>query len=133
MISKRWFCFEGVKRSVFNGALRHSLRIFNQNNWFLRNCGTLKITLLQCYEVLWIHNIDAICSSIKTPDFKHFSNAGVNLCLLESRKCIQILYKYPIWLIEKKANGKLYKHLSRYSLADSYISYRFNQNKPSGA
>ena len=24
--------------------------------------GPLKIRLLQCYEVLWIHNIDAICS-----------------------------------------------------------------------
>ena len=32
------------------------------NNCFLRNIGQLlKIRLLQCYVVLWIHNIDAIC------------------------------------------------------------------------
>ena len=35
------FGFEGVKRSVMNG-------------------GTLKMRLLQCYEVLRIYNIDAI-------------------------------------------------------------------------
>ena len=28
---------------------------------FLKNCRPLKIRLLQCYEVLWIHNIDSIC------------------------------------------------------------------------
>ena len=31
------------------------------NNRFLRNSGPLKIRILQCYVVLWIHNIDAIC------------------------------------------------------------------------
>ena len=30
-------------------------------NQFLRNSGPLKIRLLQCYVVIWIHNIDAIC------------------------------------------------------------------------
>ena len=51
-------------------GLRHSLILFYQNNQFLRNHGTLKITLLQCYEVLWIHNIDAICTTkIKTPNY----------------------------------------------------------------
>ena len=34
---------------------------FYQKNRFLRNQGTLKITLFQCYEVLWIDNIDVIC------------------------------------------------------------------------
>ena len=34
---------------------------FNQSNQFQGNGEMLKITLLQCYEVLWIHNIDAIC------------------------------------------------------------------------
>ena len=33
------------------------------NNRFLRNSGPLKIRLLQCYVVLWIHNIDVICIS----------------------------------------------------------------------
>ena len=38
----------------------HKIRMYwtnFQNNRFLRNNGTLKITILQCYEVLWIHNI----------------------------------------------------------------------------
>ena len=28
------------------------------NNRFLRNSGPLEVRLFQCYEVLWIHNID---------------------------------------------------------------------------
>ena len=32
-----------------------------QNNRFLSNSVQLKIRLLQCYVVLWIHNISAIC------------------------------------------------------------------------
>ena len=55
------FRFEGVKRSVLNEAMTFC-RIFYQMNRFLRNRATLKITLLQRYEVLWIHNIDAICT-----------------------------------------------------------------------
>ena len=31
----------------------------------LRNSGSLNISLLQCYVVLWIHNIDAICSRMR--------------------------------------------------------------------
>ena len=31
------------------------------NNCFLWDSGSLKIRLLQCYVVLWIHNIDTIC------------------------------------------------------------------------
>ena len=34
------------------------------NNQVLRKSGPLKIGLLQCYGVLWIHNIDAICQNI---------------------------------------------------------------------
>ena len=34
------------------------------------NCGTLKIRWLQCYEVLWIHNINAICISSVECDFQ---------------------------------------------------------------
>ena len=37
---------------------------FDQNNQSQGNGGTLKITLLQGYEVLWILDIDAICNSI---------------------------------------------------------------------
>ena len=37
-------------------------KIFYQNDWLLRNRGPLKIGLIQCHEVLWIHNIDAICN-----------------------------------------------------------------------
>ena len=54
------FSFEGVKRSVLNGATTF-LRLFINMIVFLRNCGPLKISLLQCYEVPWIHNIDSIC------------------------------------------------------------------------
>ena len=36
---------------------------FCQNNWSLGHGGLSKIRSLQCYEVLWIHNIDAICTS----------------------------------------------------------------------
>ena len=43
-----------------NGAMTFVCR-FDQNNQFQRNGGPLKIRLFQCYEVLWIHNTDAIC------------------------------------------------------------------------
>ena len=46
-----------------NGAMAFFC-IFDQNNQFKGIGGTLKIRLLKCYEVLSIHNIDAIC--IKT-------------------------------------------------------------------
>ena len=36
---------------------------FCQNDWSLGNDGLSKIRSLQCYEVLWIHDIDAICNS----------------------------------------------------------------------
>ena len=39
-------------------------KIFYQNDYFLRNSEPLKISLLQCYEALWIHNIDAICTAV---------------------------------------------------------------------
>ena len=38
------------------------------NNRFLRNSRPLKIRFLQCYVVLWIHNIDAICINLKSID-----------------------------------------------------------------
>ena len=54
----------------------------HQNDWLLRNYGRLKISLLQSYEVLWIHNIDAICCkenvftkfdiALSTSQLKHF-------------------------------------------------------------
>jgi len=56
------FGFEGAKRSVMNGDTTFFYS-FDQNNQFEGNERTLKIRLLQCYEVLWIHNIDAICIS----------------------------------------------------------------------
>ena len=43
-----------------NGAMTFFCSCY-QNNHFQGNVGTLKIRLLQCYEVLWIHNINAIC------------------------------------------------------------------------
>ena len=43
-----------------NGAMTFFSN-FDQNNSFEGIYGTLKIRLLQCYAVLWIHNIDAIC------------------------------------------------------------------------
>ena len=53
------FSFEGVKRSVLY-EVATLCKIFYQNDWLLRNRGPLKIGLIQCHEVLWIHNIDAI-------------------------------------------------------------------------
>ena len=59
---------------------------FDQNNKFLGNGGTLKIGLLQCYGVLWIHNIDAICLSKEfqtyfTPVFRELSYEQRNVDL----------------------------------------------------
>ena len=51
-----------VSKEAYWIGLRHFLRLPFQYNRFLRNCGPLKIRLLQGYEVLWIHNIDAICT-----------------------------------------------------------------------
>ena len=41
-------------------ALKVSKEVYT-NNLLLRNRGALKISLLQRYEALWIHDIDAIC------------------------------------------------------------------------
>ena len=59
------FNSEDVKRSILNEATK-SCQSFYQNDRFSRNCWPLKISLLQCYEVLWIPNIDAICTLTKT-------------------------------------------------------------------
>ena len=56
------FSFEGVNRSVLNGATTF-FKSLDQNDQFLENRGSLKISLLHCYEVLWIHNIDEICNT----------------------------------------------------------------------
>ena len=37
---------------------------FDEYNHFGGNGGTFKVSLLQRYEVLWIHNIDAICKTV---------------------------------------------------------------------
>ena len=58
------FDFEGAKRSVMNGAPTLS-NSFYQNNRLYRNSGTLKISILQRHEVLWIHNIDTICKQTR--------------------------------------------------------------------
>ena len=45
-------------------VLNRAMIFFNglcQNNWLFLNGGLSKIRSLQGYEVLWIHNIDAIC------------------------------------------------------------------------
>ena len=44
-----------------HNSLGNSSVDFYQNDRHSRNRGLLKISLLQCYELLWIHNIDAIC------------------------------------------------------------------------
>ena len=56
-----YFSFECVKRSVLNVATTFC-KIFYQNYRFLWNSWPLKISLLQCYEVLWIQNIDTFCT-----------------------------------------------------------------------
>ena len=54
------------KRSVMNGARTFfDSRYLNNRYRFLRNNGPLKIRLPQCYVVLWTHNINAICKSIR--------------------------------------------------------------------
>ena len=42
---------------------------FCQSGCFLRNSRLLKISLLQPYEVLWIHNIDVICKYCRIKSF----------------------------------------------------------------
>ena len=56
--------------------------------------GPLKIRLLQCYVVLWIHNIDAICMLLIQDDFEidpktfvpHFHKKQDQNRLLQNRK-----------------------------------------------
>ena len=50
-----------VSKEAYWIWVRNSVRSFTKTNVFLRNSGPLKISFLQCYEVHWIHNIDAIC------------------------------------------------------------------------
>ena len=59
-VKNRPFLAKDVKRSVMNGA-KIFFDTWYLNNRFLRNCEPLKISLLHCYEVVWIHNIKAIC------------------------------------------------------------------------
>ena len=51
------------KEALWTGAKTFFDSLY-PNDSFLRNSGPLKIRLLQCYVVLWIHNIDAICIEI---------------------------------------------------------------------
>ena len=37
------------------------IKSLHQNEFFVRNCESFEISLLQCYVLLWIHNIDMIC------------------------------------------------------------------------
>ena len=55
------FSIQTVKIRALNRATIF-LNGFCKNNWFLGKCGLSKITSLQCYEVLLIHNFDAICT-----------------------------------------------------------------------
>ena len=52
--------FQGVKRSVVSKV--SILSLFQNDCLFLENWGPLKIWVLKCYEGLWIHNTDEICS-----------------------------------------------------------------------
>ena len=77
------------------------LQFFYQNIRFLRNRGTLKITVLQCYEVLWIYNIDAICTVsfvILSSGRNLFSKLGKSNILI----WINLYFDY------KSNNGSLY-------------------------
>ena len=58
---KNWLIFSPKmsKEALWAGP-RRSCNLY-LNNRILQNSGPLKIRLLQCYVVLWIHNIDAIC------------------------------------------------------------------------
>ena len=59
------------------------LNILHQNNHFLGNGWPSKIRLLQSYEVLWIHVIDAICRYTVVPrysdSFRQHLGKNVNL------------------------------------------------------
>ena len=72
--SNRPISAPNVKIRVLNGAMI----FFNglcQNNRFLGNSGLSKIRSLQCYEVLWIHNIDGICNNGSS--FQKFSDLRI--------------------------------------------------------
>ena len=53
--------FEGVKRRTLNGATTIFNNFCHKKKLSLGNGEQLKTGQLQCYVVLWIHNIDAIC------------------------------------------------------------------------
>ena len=72
------FLFKDVKRSVMNGAKTFFDSLY-LNNCFLWNSWPLKIRLLQCYVMLWIHNIDAICTYLPSS----FLKRGVKSLLID--------------------------------------------------
>ena len=49
------------KLSVLGSAYFRAMLIFKKRTYYREN------TVLHCYEVLWIHNIDAICRFIQLP------------------------------------------------------------------
>ena len=51
------------------------------NGAYIWNGGPLKIRLLQCYEELWIHNINAICITI----FSNFLNSFPSRNLVKTK------------------------------------------------
>ena len=68
-----------------------------------RNDRPLKIRSLQCYEVLWIHNIDAICTEVKlnTVNKKWFYWFQEKRHLFASTSVVH--------LADRKGNSKLLK------------------------
>ena len=89
-------CSKYVKIFVMIGAMIFFYG-FCQNDWSLGNGGLSKIRSLQCYEVLCIHNIDAICTEEHT----------VSLFL-----CQQFRLKVCIWAIFSQVDS-IRKHANK--------------------
>ena len=150
---------QGLKRSVIFKKIIF-LKSLHQNNRVFLERMTVKIRSLQSYEVLWIHVIDSTCMPISVLVRKNelyellqkpFVSGGATCpirCPLTSIKAIaNDQYSPP--KVAKNTNEKTTPYQSPRKMQSfshsmrrngkmkpfSYLkcTYRFNQNKPSGA
>ena len=73
------------------------LRGYNQNNWILKNRGPFRLISLQCYEILWMSDIDANNISFDKRGLNFFNvscleSQSIKFCLiLSSHICTLLL------------------------------------------
>ena len=123
------FSFGGVKRRTLNGAITF-FNNFCHKNWSLGNGGQLKTRLLQCYVILWIHNIDAICSSPAFCCFKKFhyfsalKNWSVLFLIFSKMQCFTAYFvSTAYWSFCSYCWRKYFKNLEiLFTLADHKLT-----------